>query len=292
MNDTEPSSKRAEANRRNAQKSTGPRTAAGKERARFNAVKHGMRAKTIVLPGEDPDAFQARMEAWTNDLKPADDVERFLVAPRRAALLAARARRPRPGRPGRRRPLRRRRPRRRPGRRGRRPGPPPLLGPPRTRLLLSPVRDHPRRPPRVSWSGLIDDPDDPVRLLNRLESTAMGCAWLLDRWGELRDVLEAGPEVAGPGSIQGDPAAGPPAAGHGEDARVMAIYLGCSAMEPPEGLTFKDLGNELHWNEQKRFNEWAGQRGVLGRIPADAETGRGGVAGAGGRGRGAGWRSC
>ena len=46
----------------------------------------------------------------------------------------------------------------------------------------------------------------------------------------------------------------------------MAIYLNCSAMEPPEGLTFKDLGNELHWNEQKRFNEWAGQRGVLGRI--------------------------
>ena len=59
-----------------------------------------------------------------------------------------------------------------------------------------------------------------------------------------------------------------------EDARVMAIYLNCSAMEPPEGLAFKDLGNELHWNEQKRFNEWAGQRGVLRRIPSDAETGK------------------
>ena len=25
----------------------------------------------------------------------------------------------------------------------------------------------------------------------------MGCAWLLDRWGELRDVLEAGQKLAG-----------------------------------------------------------------------------------------------
>ena len=54
----------------------------------------------------------------------------------------------------------------------------------------------------------------------------------------------------------------------------MAIYLSCSAMEPPEALAFKDLGNELHRNEQKRFDEWAGQRGVLGQDPADAEAGK------------------
>ena len=52
-------------------------------------------------------------------------------------------------------------------------------------------------PTRVSWSGLIDDPDDPVRLVNRLEATALGCAWLLDRWGELRDAAGG---RAGPGS--------------------------------------------------------------------------------------------
>jgi hypothetical protein len=31
-----------------------------------------------------------------------------------------------------------------------------------------------------------------ARLVNRLEVTALGCDWLLDRWGELRDLLEAG----------------------------------------------------------------------------------------------------
>jgi hypothetical protein len=35
-----------ESNRRNAQKSTGPRTVAGKNRSRFNAVKHGKYATT------------------------------------------------------------------------------------------------------------------------------------------------------------------------------------------------------------------------------------------------------
>ena len=35
-----------ESNRRNAQKSTGPRTTAGKNRSRFNALKHGEYAKT------------------------------------------------------------------------------------------------------------------------------------------------------------------------------------------------------------------------------------------------------
>jgi hypothetical protein len=43
---------RAEINRRNASKSTGPRTPEGKARSRLNAVKHGCRARLPILPGE------------------------------------------------------------------------------------------------------------------------------------------------------------------------------------------------------------------------------------------------
>ena len=70
---------RAAINRRNAQKSTGPRTPEGKSRSRFNALKHGMTAKTLVLPGEDADVLQQRIEAWTSDLQPQNEVEQFLV---------------------------------------------------------------------------------------------------------------------------------------------------------------------------------------------------------------------
>ncbi len=48
------SEKQVEANRRNALRSTGPRTADGKARSRLNAVTHGLTAQTLILPEEDP----------------------------------------------------------------------------------------------------------------------------------------------------------------------------------------------------------------------------------------------
>ncbi len=55
-----------EANRLNAQKSTGPRTDKGKARARLNALKHGMTARTImpVLPHEDPKQLEDRTQQF------------------------------------------------------------------------------------------------------------------------------------------------------------------------------------------------------------------------------------
>jgi hypothetical protein len=73
------SERQVEANRRNAQKSTGLRTEEGKDRSRFNAVTHGMTAKFDVLPGEDADALTGRIDAWTADLKPRNPLERNLI---------------------------------------------------------------------------------------------------------------------------------------------------------------------------------------------------------------------
>ncbi len=59
-----------EANRLNAQKSTGPKTERGKAHARLNAVTHGMTARTImpVLPQEDPKELENKIQqaiaAW------------------------------------------------------------------------------------------------------------------------------------------------------------------------------------------------------------------------------------
>ena len=48
-----------EANRRNAQRSTGPRTDAGKSIACMNRLRHGLRAETAVLPEESQEKFDA-----------------------------------------------------------------------------------------------------------------------------------------------------------------------------------------------------------------------------------------
>src|SRR5262245_39766107 len=73
------SAAKLEANRRNAQKSTGPRTPEGKERARFNALRHGLRAQSLVLPHEDQQALEDRLAAWTSSLSPQDELEQRAV---------------------------------------------------------------------------------------------------------------------------------------------------------------------------------------------------------------------
>ena len=67
------------ANRLNARKSTGPRTAEGKAVASQNAIKHGLRAKQAVIPGEDPAEFELHREQMLMELAPAGAVEMMLA---------------------------------------------------------------------------------------------------------------------------------------------------------------------------------------------------------------------
>lgn len=63
------------ANRRNAQRSSGPQTPEGKERSSRNAVTHGLTARAGLLAGEDPDAFIRLRREIINDLRPEDTLE-------------------------------------------------------------------------------------------------------------------------------------------------------------------------------------------------------------------------
>ena len=67
------------ANEENAQHSTGPRTAAGKQRSSQNALKHGLCALDPLVPGEDPEAFQQHFCEIELDLRPASAIESQLV---------------------------------------------------------------------------------------------------------------------------------------------------------------------------------------------------------------------
>ena len=69
------SPQRLTANRENAKKSTGPKSDAGKERSRLNGLTHGLRSEAILLPGEDPDALDARREAWMIEWQPEGETE-------------------------------------------------------------------------------------------------------------------------------------------------------------------------------------------------------------------------
>jgi hypothetical protein len=75
-----------EANRRNAPKSTGPKTEAGKEQSRRNAVRHGLTAETVIGLLEDAEDYRQFEAAVLADYDAQSTVERELVL-RLASLL-------------------------------------------------------------------------------------------------------------------------------------------------------------------------------------------------------------
>src|SRR5438132_12073312 len=71
--------KQIEANRRNALLSTGPKTPEGKAAVRLNALRHGLRAHTVVLPGEKPDEFHQLCEDLEAEWQPQTRTEQLYV---------------------------------------------------------------------------------------------------------------------------------------------------------------------------------------------------------------------
>jgi hypothetical protein len=59
-----------EANRRNAQQSTGPRTEAGKKISSLNALRHGLTSRVVVLPSEDLSAYKKFSDEYLASLAP------------------------------------------------------------------------------------------------------------------------------------------------------------------------------------------------------------------------------
>ena len=73
------SAKKAQANRQNALKSTGPKTPEGKDAVRLNAVRHGLLSREVLLPSEDEGALRELNERLRDELQPVEEMESLLV---------------------------------------------------------------------------------------------------------------------------------------------------------------------------------------------------------------------
>ena len=75
--------RKVEANRRNGQHSTGPKTEAGKQASRVNALKHGLLAKEIVITrgdyNEDKQAFAQLLDELEEQFTPVGVAEELEV---------------------------------------------------------------------------------------------------------------------------------------------------------------------------------------------------------------------
>ena len=70
------SNKQQQANRRNAQHSTGPTTPAGKEAIRFNALTYGLRTRATILPDENAAEYSQLWDELEADWQPQTRTER------------------------------------------------------------------------------------------------------------------------------------------------------------------------------------------------------------------------
>src|SRR3954469_18429905 len=173
------------ANRRNAEKSTGPKTPEGKAASAQNAVTHGWTAQNFFpFPDLDAAAFQDSLTAWTADLAPDGAVETALVgmacrahwrldrcARHETAVLAHHVRHAPT--------VDRLRANARACELGR-------------RLLFEPIERlaGPCAPPDIVERMSLDPHLDPAVTVAELESFAAGVDWLLDRWAELDGILD------------------------------------------------------------------------------------------------------
>jgi len=71
--------KQIEANRLNAQKSTGPKTPEGKTNVCMNSLRHGLRARAIVLPNENQGRFHQLCDELEAEWQPQSTTEMALL---------------------------------------------------------------------------------------------------------------------------------------------------------------------------------------------------------------------
>jgi hypothetical protein len=75
VGDEPPVTNRVLANRRNAKRSTGPRTPEGKANSRKNAMIHGLTGKGVVLPAEVAAKAEERKKSWVATYRPVNSTE-------------------------------------------------------------------------------------------------------------------------------------------------------------------------------------------------------------------------
>lgn len=77
------SKKQIEANRKNAQKSTGPKSKKGKTKAAQNSIKHGLYSQQIIIQtpdySEDPAEYEALYQTLVADLQPQTAFQELLL---------------------------------------------------------------------------------------------------------------------------------------------------------------------------------------------------------------------
>jgi hypothetical protein len=234
----------------NGARSRGPLSAQTKERVKFNALRTGCRAVSLILPGESADDFANLLDEMVNTFQPCDSVEYLLVhdiaradwvkqrversqferskayieaASDRedldveadvAKLFAHSA------------------------------GPIQLWG------VTRPAFDEPAK----SAAEKSEDPDRPLAVCQRLQSSAKGCATLLGYWRAIHSRVQGGLEIQAPDRLKAIRMLGLDVLSAYEDRRVALILVASFALHPKgRDNPYEDFKSDLSTPEVIAF---------------------------------------
>jgi hypothetical protein len=275
------SAAKLEANRRNAHKSTGPWTEDGKNRSKMNALKHGCRAETLVLPEEDPQELEARRAAWTASLGPPCELEQRAVddavvyswrqdRARRAEVARADVRMADGGE----------------AERAATENEVADLGRRLFKDRLGPVAFYPlvaddpammcTRAASTSYPPRQDDedPDLPATLVRRLRESLAGCEWMLGELARLQSVLDKGQPWISAEKLKAVRLLGRQPFDAIDDGDVALIFLASLRLKPEQAEWAWEILSEMDARNQQRFRSNAADRELESLMPADTPAAR------------------
>jgi hypothetical protein len=234
----------------NGARSRGPVTEEGKGRSRYGGLKDGVRARTLILQGENAQEYESELEQLIQDLQPRDGTEHKLVRDIAIAdwfhLRAQRAQFYRLESC--------------------------ILGAgdredddvdlTLERLFADAGRPHAMYctssaacgGPRTSSPENVDDSQKPRALVRRLEATEKGCQALIDCWKELADRIENNLEIQPHDRLRAIRMLGRQPTDAARDQRVWLIYVATFGLYP-RGRTdpFGDFKSEMDTIELEAF---------------------------------------
>jgi hypothetical protein len=118
------------------------------------------------------------------------------------------------------------------------------------------------------------DEDHPMRTVHRLQGTNAGCQWLLDRWTELRALLERGVPWLAPDKLKAVRLLGHHPIDALDNIEVARVYLASHGLLNQTGDPFQEIMNELTHEEASVFAEYLQKRRYDALAPKDPDAAR------------------